>query len=174
MDISIDAGIVLSCISLLFTAYFWLIQARKERPNLAFFQLANFRVSCRRNPDSENSKRIYFQQLHPGGVLIVNHSIRQNSIVVFECFLQTPTGEIAGEWGYGGDDQPPWNVGPESTIAFSPACIFDVPEDFEVPDDPEVRVQFITASGKTFTHRFQKDAPRVGADKDGSKLRAAA
>ena len=66
-------------------------------------------------------KRLCLQQLETGGVLIVNHSTRQNSVVTFDCFLHTPRGTIAGDWGYGGEDKPPWNVGPESTIAFSPS-----------------------------------------------------
>ena len=46
---------------------------------------------------------------------------------------------VKGFWGWSGEDKPPWNIGPESTIAFSPACFFDVPEDFEVPENPEFR-----------------------------------
>ncbi len=108
-------------------------------------------------------KRLCLQQLDTGGVLIVNHSTRQNSIVLFDCFLETDRGEILGDWGYSGDDKPPWNVGPESSIAFSPACFFDVPEDFEAPENPKFRIQFITASGKPFFHHFAKQAARFGA-----------
>ena len=108
-------------------------------------------------------KRLCLQQLDTGGVLIVNHSTRQNSVVLFDCFLQTEGGPIQGDWGFSGDDKPPWNIGPESTIAFSPACFFDVPEDFEVAENPEFQIQFITASGKRFSHRFTKQAPRLRA-----------
>ena len=94
---------------------------------------------------------------------MANHSTRQNSIVLFDCFLITGQGLIQGDWGYTGDDKPPWNVGPESTIALSPACFFDVPEDFEVPADLEFHLQFLTASGKEFSHRFTKKAPRLRA-----------
>jgi hypothetical protein len=88
----------------------------------------------------------------------------QGNCMRFRCFFLSWTRDPKlGDWGYTGDDKPPWNVGPESTIAFSPACFFDVPEDFEMPENPEFRIQFITASGKRFSHRFAKQAPRYGA-----------
>jgi len=161
MDGTIDLPIALSGVSLIFTTYFWFVKARKEKPNLEFYQLSDYRSSCRRHPEYKGMKRLCLQQLDTGGVLIVNHSTRQNSIVLFDCFLRTGRGEIQGDWGYSGDDKPPWNVGPESTIAFSPACFFDVPEDFELPENPEFRIQFITASRKQFSHRFTKRAPRL-------------
>ena len=82
--------------------------------------------------------------------------------MLFECFLKTPQGEIAGDWGYGGDDKPPWNVGPESTISFCPACFFDVPEDYQAADELVIQVEFTTASGKRFSHNFREQAPRLG------------
>jgi hypothetical protein len=160
MDGSIGIEMALSGMSFAFTSYFWLVKARKERPNLQFYQLSDFRANCRRHPDCEGMKRLCIQQLDTGGVLAVNHSTRQNSIVIFDCFLLTDRGAIQGDWGFSGDDKPPWNIGPESTIGFSPACFFDVPEDFEVPDNPEFQIQFITASGKRFSHYFTKQAPR--------------
>ena len=161
---TIDFGVLLSGISLLFTAYFWFVKARGERPNLEFYQLSDYRATCRRHPESTNLKRLCIQQLDTGGVLIVNHSTRQNSIVLFDCYLKTERGEVQGDWGYSGEDKPPWNIGPESTIAFSPACFFDVLEDFEVPENPEFRLEFITASGKTFSHDFTKLAPRLRSE----------
>jgi hypothetical protein len=172
MDGMIDFRMLLSAASFLFTTYFWFVKARRERPNLQFFQLNDFRSVCRRHPDRKDVKRLCLQQLDTGGVLIVNHSTRQNSIVVFDCFLQTNDGEIQGDWGYSGDDKPPWNVGPESTIAFSPACFFDVPEDFEVPEDPTFRIRFITASSRQFTHTFTHQAPRLGSATRPSKRAA--
>lgn len=157
----LDLNLVLSGSSLVFTIYFWFVKARRERPCLEFYQLSDFRVNCRRVPDSPGMKRIYIQQLDTGGVLIVNHSTRQNSVVLFNCFLETDQGEIQGDWGYGGDDKPPWNVGPESTIAFSPACIFDVPESLEIPEQPGFRIEFLTASGQQFSRQFTKLAPRL-------------
>jgi hypothetical protein len=161
MESFIDVKMLFSGLSLLVTVYFWFVKARKERPNLQFYQLTDFRAVCRRHPEREGVKRLCLQQLDTGGVLIVNHSTRQNSIVLFDCFLRTDRGVVQGDWGYSGEDKPPWNIGPESTIAFSPACFFDVPDDFEVPDDPEFEVQFVTASGKRFSHRFTKHAPRL-------------
>jgi len=161
MNGTIDFELLLSGASILFTTYFWFVKARREKPHLEFFQLSDFRTSCRRHPERKEVKRLCIQQLDTGGVLIVNHSTRQNSIVVFECTLLTDQGEIEGDWGYTGDDKPPWNVGPESTIAFSPACFFDVREDFEVPENPQFRLDFVTASGKRFSHRFSKQAPRL-------------
>ena len=164
MELQIEAELVISCMSLLVTFYFWAIRVRKERPNLEFYQLSNFRTSCRRVPDRSDIKRLTLQQLDTGGILIVNHSIRQNSIVLFECFLVTDNGLLEGEWGYSGDDKPPWNIGPETSIAFSPACFFDVPPDYEVPENPVFYLRFITASGKRFTKRFTKEAKRHQAE----------
>lgn len=160
MDLRFDAQMIFSSVSLLVTCYFWFVRIRKERPHLAFHQLSDFRTSCRRIPERQDKKRLCFQQLDTGGVLIVNHSIRQNSIVLFECFLPTDQGVLEGDWGYAGDDKPPWNIGPESSIAFSPACFFDVPENYEVPENPAVYLRFVTASGKRFTHRFTKQVKR--------------
>lgn len=172
MDELVDIRTLLSGASFLVTAYFWFVKARKEKPNLVFYQLSDYRDGCRRHPELEHSKRYHLQQLDTGGVLIVNHSTRQNSIVLFDCYLQTDMGEIRGEWGYSSDDKPPWNVGPESTIAFSPAFFFDVPEDFVPPTNPTVRVEFITASGTRFSHQFRKAAPRLSSG-DSSMRRAA-
>lgn len=172
MDNSIDIPMVLSGASFLFTTYFWFVKARKERPSLRFYQLSDFRATCRRNPEKEGQKRLCLQQIDTGGVLIVNHSSRQNSIILFECLLLTEEGLIRGDWGFSGDDKPPWNVGPESAISFSPACFFDVPEDFEVPDELAFRIQFITASGKQFSHRFTKQAPRLHAEAPSAKRAA--
>ena len=164
MEGGIDLSMLLSTGSFLCTAYFWFIKARKERPNLEFYQLSDYRSVCRRHPEREGVKRFCLQQLGTGGVLIVNHSTRQNSVVLFDCFLITDDGrEIQGDWGYSDEDKPPWNVGPESTIAFSPACFFDVPEDFEIPKNPTFRICFLTASGGQFSHTFTKEAPRLRA-----------
>jgi hypothetical protein len=160
MDLQINAQMIFSSMSLLVTGYFWLVRTRRERPYLAFHQLSNFRAHCRRIPSCQDKKRLSFQQLDTGGVLIVNHSIRQNSIVLFECFLPIEDGVIEGDWGYSGDDKPPWNIGPETSLAFSPACFFDVPADYEVPENPTVYIRFVTASGKRFTHRFTKQVKR--------------
>ena len=172
MDSAIDVRMIFSGFSFLVTSYFWLVKARKERPNLQFYQLSDFRSSCRRHPDREGWKRLCLQQLDTGGVLVANHSTRQNSIILFECFLITDDGLIAGDWGYAGDDKPPWNVGPESTIALSPACFFDVPDDFEVPENPEFQIVFITASGCQFSHQFKQQAPRVRAAVETTRLAA--
>ena len=161
MEGTLDIQMVFSSFSLVVTTYFWFVKARKERPNLEFYQLSDFRTACRRHPEREGKKRLCIQQLDTGGVLIVNHSTRQNSVVLFDCYLHTDDGVVQGDWGYTGEDKPPWNVGPESTTAFSPACFFDVPEDYEVPDNPEFQIQFITASGKRFSHRFTRYAPRL-------------
>ncbi len=157
----IDSKLVMSSISLIVTAYFWLIKSRKEQPNLEFHQLSDYRAICRTHPSKTNVKRLIVQQLDTGGVLIVNHSTRQNSVVLFDCIIKTAQGKkIFGDWGFGGDDKPPWNISPESSIAFSPACFFDVPDDYEVPNDLEFTMIFHTASGKTFSETFALKAPR--------------
>ncbi len=163
MEISLNAEMLMSGASLLVTIYFWLIKANRERPQLEFFQLCDYRAACRSQPDLKGLKRLCLQQIDTGGVLVVNHSTRQNSVVLFDCYLQTERGEILGDWGYTGDDKPPWNIGPESTISFSPACFFDVSEDYEISDNLQFRIEFITASGKRFSHQFAKFAPRLGA-----------
>ncbi|MCG8652439.1 MAG: hypothetical protein MI861_21540 [Pirellulales bacterium] len=150
----------MSATSIVVTCYFWFVRARKDRPNLQFYQLSDFRASSRRVQGVQGRKRLCVQQLDTGGVLIVNHSTRQNSVVLFECFLATEDELIQGDWGFSGDDKPPWNIGPETSIAFSPACFFEVPEDYEIPEDLVFYLRFVTASGKKFTHRFTKTAPR--------------
>ena len=157
---SISWELLFSSLSFVVTVYFWFVKARRDRPNLQFHQLSNFRTSCRRHQERDGIGRLAIQQLDTGGVLVVNHSTRQNSIALFRCYLETDDGFlIEGDWGYVGDDKPPWNIGPETSIAFSPACFFDVAEDFDVPENPRFRMDFITASGKTFSHRFAKQAP---------------
>jgi len=94
-----------------------------------------------------------------GGVLVANNSSRQNSIVRFDCHLVYAGGWLKGSWGYLNDDKPPWNLPPQTSIAISPACFFDVPEDFEVGEDLQFRVAFVTASGRRFSHRFTMKAP---------------
>jgi hypothetical protein len=171
-----DFSIVLSVGSLLMTGYFWLVQSRRERPNLQFFQLSHFRATSRRHPDDPTKQRFCLQQLEPGGVLVVNHSLRQNAIVVFDCYLLTPAGEIRGDWGYASSDKPPWNLPAESSLAISPAFFFDLPSGEETPTDPSVRVEFITASGRRFTHVFQQRAPRWfdNSEKPANPIRVAA
>jgi hypothetical protein len=91
--------------------------------------------------------------------LVVNHSARRNSIILFECRLFTDRGVIPGDWGYAGEDKPPWNIGPESSLGISPACFFDVPE------NPQFELRFITAAGKPFRQRFTRHAERsINAD----------
>ncbi|QDT68021.1 hypothetical protein MalM25_09330 [Planctomycetes bacterium MalM25] len=160
MDSVLDPKLIFSALSFVFTAYFWLVKARKERPNLQFHQLSSFRLSSRRHPTKAGWKRHCLQQIESGGVLAVNHSTRQNSIILFDCFLMTERGVVEGDWGYSGDDKPPWNFGPETTIALSPAFFFDLPEGTAMPADPEFHAHFITASGTTFSHRFTLEAPQ--------------
>lgn len=176
METAIDFRMVLSASSFLFTSYFWLVKARKERPCLRFHQLSNYRLTARRHPERKGWQRLCLNQLEPGGVLAVNHSTRQNSIILFDCFLVTDDGLVQGDWGYGGDDKPPWNVGPETTIALSPAFFFDVPEDFVTPEQPEWYADFVTASGATFSHKFALAAPRLRSSRldDTSTLKRAA
>ena len=133
--------------------------ARKERPHLEFYQLSDFRAACRRHRDRDGAKRLCLQQLDTGGVLIVNHSTRQNSVVLFDCLLRTDSGVIHGDWGYSGDDKPPWNIPPQSAISLSLACFFDMPDDYEVPEDLRFRVEFVTTSGKRFPHVFSRNLP---------------
>lgn len=155
--------LIVSFTSLGLTAYFWLIQARRERPQLSIYQVGGFRAVSRRHPQRDDRKRLCVQQLDGCGVLVANHSIRQNSIVLFDCWLLLPGGQqIRGDWGTVGEDKPPWNVGPESSIAMALACFFDVPEDFELTKDYQIGVEFVTASGRRFAHTFFREAPALG------------
>lgn len=123
-------------------------------------------------PEDPEKKRLGLQQLDTGGVLIVNHSSRQNSVVYFDCYLTMQDGEGRGDWGYSGVDKPLWNVGPESTTSFSPACFFDLPADVEPPEDPRFRIVMVTARARSFSHSLSKRAPRHAAE-DQVQLRAA-
>ena len=143
------------------TSYFWLVRSRRERPKLEMYQLNNFRAALRRQPGSEETRRLCLSQIDTGGVLIANNSTRQNSILRFDCYLEHKGRTIKGDWGYSGDDKPPWNIGPETTIAFSPACFFEVPVEYETPDDLSFRIELVTVSGKRFGEAFSLEAPRA-------------
>lgn len=152
---------VLSVFSAAMTSYFWLVRARRERPDLQVFQLRDFRSSLRRGDPDTNTKRLCLTQVDRCGVLVANNSTRQNSVVRFDCFLPMGKQTLKGRWGYVEDDTPPWNIAPESTISLSLACFFDVPEDYEIPDDLTFCVEFITVSGKRFAHEFSRNAPEL-------------
>ncbi len=141
------------------TGYFWLVRVRQEQPALSVHQLSNYRATLRRS-ETPGMQRLCLSQLDTGGVLVANHSVRQNSVLKFACYLETPHGEIEGDWGWTGDDKPPWNVGPETTIPLSPACFFDVPEGYRAPDDLRFRIELVTVSGRRFGHTLSLEAPR--------------
>ncbi len=147
--------------SALMTGYFWLVRSRREKPKLEMYQLSNFRASLRSQQGSEDKKRLCISQIDTGGVLIANNSTRQNSVLRFDCYLQHQGRKIKGDWGFSGDDKPPWNVGPETTIAFSPACFFEVPEDYETPEDLAFRIELVTVSGKRFGETMSLETPRA-------------
>lgn len=156
---SISPELLLSAGSAILTGYFWLVRSRRETPRLTFYQLQDFRATLRSSRDEKKAKRLGLTQIEPCGVLVANNSTRQNSIVRFDCFLRHKGQQIRGSWGYVDDDQPPWNIAPESTISMRLACFFDVPENFEIPDNLRFRVEFVTASGKRFSHLFSRQAP---------------
>jgi hypothetical protein len=158
---SVSIEMVLSALSAFVTGYFWLVRSRQERPNLKIFQLRDFRASLRGGEGDRKAKRLSLTPMELGGVLVANNSLRQNSIVRFDCYLSYAQGWLKGSWGYLNDDKPPWNIPPQTSIAISPACFFDVPEDFEVADDLQFRVEFLTASGRRFAHRFAMKAPEA-------------
>lgn len=145
---------VLSVVSLGLTTYFWLVKARRERPSLQFFQMRSFRTNLRSNRDDSNTKRFGLTQVEQCGVLIANNSTRQTSIVRFDCHFEWRGRTIKGYWGYMEDEKFPWNIPPESAIDIRLACFFDVPDEFEVPDDLEFTVEFITVGNRRFAHRF--------------------
>jgi len=155
---------VLSVLSTVVTGYFWFVRVRQERPNLKVFQVRDFRAALRgrgrRGGDGERkAKRLSLTPMELGGVLVANNSLRQNSIVRFDCFLRYEQAWVKGSWGYLNDDKPPWNIPPQTSIAISPACFFDVPEDYDVLEDLHFRVEFVTASGRRFAHKFSLKAP---------------
>jgi len=105
-DTPIQIEVLLSLASLAITVYFWLIQARRERPCLRIYQIGSFRAVCRRNQQRDDAKRLCVQQMDSCGVLIANNTTRQNSIVLFDCWFILPTGQtIPGDWGAIGDDR---------------------------------------------------------------------
>jgi len=156
-DLPVDTFLAVGSAAM--TAYFWLVRVRQERPLLTIHQLADYRASLRRS-DTPGKRRLCLSQIDTGGVLVANHSVRQNSILRFDCFLQTAEGEIRGDWGWTGDDRPPWNIAPETTIALSPACFFEVPEDYQTPDELSFRIELITVSDTRFAHELTLSAPR--------------
>jgi hypothetical protein len=158
---TISIEMALSALSAAVTGYFWLIRSRQERPNLKIFQLRDFRATLRGGEGQRKSKRLSLTPMELGGVLVANNSLRQNSIVRFDCYLSYAGGWLKGSWGYLNDDKPPWNIPPQTSIAISPACFFDVPEDFEITDDLTFRLEFLTASGRRFVHRFAMKAPEA-------------
>ena len=150
------------------TSYFWLVKARREKPCLHFHQLGGFNAHLRTRPgkigapdkpDAKKQKSLVVAQTMPTGVLVANHSTRQNSIVKYEGFLRVGDQEVTGSWMYADDDLPPWNIAPESSIAMRVGCWFDVPDNFEVPDDFSFEIEFETASGKRFSQQFQRKLP---------------
>ena len=143
------------------TSYFWFVRSRREKPKLEMYQLSNFRASLRRGDAEQGTKRLCLSQIDTGGVLIANNSTRQNSVVRFDCYLEHKGRQLKGDWGFSGDDKPPWNIGPETTIAFSPACFFDVPEDYEVPENLPFRIELISVSGKRFNQQMSLQAPKL-------------
>jgi hypothetical protein len=158
---TMSVEMALSAASAVVTGYFWLVRARQERPNLKIFQLRDFRATLRSREGEKKAKRLSLTPMETGGVLVANNSLRQNSIVRFDCYVQYEQGWLKGSWGYLNDDKPPWNIPPNSSIAISPACFFDVPEDFTVGEELPFRVEFITASGRRFAHRFSLKAPEL-------------
>lgn len=157
--LSIEA--VLSLFSLTVTSYFWFVKARRERPSLQFYQMRDFRASVRNGDPERNTKRLSLTQVDEGGVLIANNSTRQNSIVRFDCYFQHDGQRIKGSWGFMEDERFPWNIAPESAIGVRLACFFDVPEDFEVPENTIFGVEFITVGGRRFRHTFSLNAPQI-------------
>lgn len=153
--------LVLSALSITMTAYFWMVRARRERPCLTVFQLRDFRPTMRRGNAERKTKELALSQTDLGGVLIANNSTRQNAIVRFDCFLRNNGHTIKGHWGYLNEERFPWNIPPESAKAVSLACFFEVPEDFEPPENMPFRVELITVNGQRFSHRFTMRAPEL-------------
>jgi len=143
------------------TSYFWFVRSRREKPKLEMYQLSHFRASLRRGDAEQGTKRLGLSQIDTGGVLIANNSTRQNSVLRFDCYLTHQGRKLKGDWGFSGDDKPPWNIGPETTIAFSPACFFEVPEDYEVPDNLDFRIELVSVSGKRFGQTMSLQAPKL-------------
>ncbi|MGE3807260.1 MAG: hypothetical protein AB7K24_21565 [Gemmataceae bacterium] len=151
---SITVESALSVGSALMTSYFWLVRARRESPCLTVFQMQDFRALPRRGDPERKTKRLCFSQVSPGGVLVANNSVLHNSIIRFDCELKLDKQWIKGDFGWLNDEKPPWNLPPQTTIALSIACFFEVAEDYAVPEDAEFRVAFQTISGKKFPHTF--------------------
>lgn len=155
----------ISVVSLAVTLYFWFVQANRERPRLRFFQLGDFRTNIRRM-SGDGIRRLCVQQMDTCGVLVANDSTRQNAIINFECAFRHNGHWIQGDWGYVDENKPPWNIGPESSIAIGLAFFFDVDADFEVPNQLEFRVIFNVVSGGQFKSRFWLKAPSLNVQQN--------
>jgi hypothetical protein len=147
--------VFLSALSLVVTFYFWVIKARSEKPSLKIFQLWSFGSSPGRENAEQGTKTISVWPMESGGVLVANNSTLQNSIIKFDCYLKVADKWVKGTWGYQNQEKPPWNIAPQTTVALSPVCFFEVPKDFEMKDNAVFRIDFITISGKRFGHIFQ-------------------
>lgn len=147
--------ILLSGLSLVVTFYFWLTKARGEKPNLKIFQLWSFGSSGGRVDEAAGTEKISVWPMESGGVLIANNSTLQNSIIKFDCYLKLDNKWVKGTWGYQNNEKPPWNIPPQTTVAISPVCFFEVPKGFQMKEEAVFRIDFITISGKRFGHIFQ-------------------
>lgn len=162
--VSIEA--ILSIASLTITLYFWFVKANRERPSLRFFQLGDFSANLRRMAGQDGMRRLCVQQMDSTGVLVANDSTRQNAIINFECAFLHNGRWVAGDWGYVDENKPPWNIGPESSVALGLAFFFDVEEDFEIPTQLEFRVTFNVVSGGQFVSHFWLKAPSLGVQEN--------
>lgn len=159
---ALSLDMIISCASMTITAYFWLVKARREQPCLEIHSIHDFSASLRGVPGGDDTKkRLCIWQRESGSFLIANHSTRQNSVLKFDCYVQINGGWMAGSWGYMGEDKPPWNVGPDSTVAISPACFFDVPADYVIPDKLSFRIELITVSGRRFGTQLMVTSSRT-------------
>jgi hypothetical protein len=153
-------AIMLAVLSICITVYHWVITMNREKPDLSFYQLNNFRSTIYgANSKKHDWKRLVFSQISTDGTLVANHSALQNSIVYFKCKLKYGSKSVDGDWGYLGDNKPPWNIPPQGSISLSPTCTFKVPKAFVKPDDYKLEIKFATTSGNGFVHTFLKEAP---------------
>jgi hypothetical protein len=145
---------LMSGFSAVLTGYFWLVKNRGERENLRIFATLPFQATPRGGDADRKTKRLIFNQLGTGGVLLANNSTVQNSVLRFECFLK-----VAGDWVAGSPlllngEKAPWNLPPQTAVGVSAGGTFEVPEAFEPDDQTLLRFEFVTVTGKRFRQTF--------------------
>jgi len=114
MDTGALVSLVLSVIANISTFYFWLVKARKERPDLKAaavapfdavleggrraFLLRKFEQGTWKNDCGDLEGAYYYYLLIKG--VAANHSALPNTVTGFRAWLKTREARAVGQWGF--------------------------------------------------------------------------